>query len=403
MPCQRVLCTVGCNNFEHPPWLPRGHLLDLDTLLMLLFASFPTKNNTFLKLFTMPPRKELSPQMRSRICELHSLNWSAGRIHRKYLEIPISTIRTTIRREALRDDNQTRPRSGRPHALSEEQRDHVYDIISHTNPQIKMRDLLREVNDDCKKRCMQSLLRSMDKKKWLQKKRPFITAKHAEAQLQWAIRHQAYTLNDWMRVSWSDECIVERGVGIKPIWTFTRPRDQIQEGDVQPVRCSGKGVKKMLWAAFGHNRRTGLIPLDGYPLAARGGVTSWVIRALYEAFLPEIVIEGGEFMHDGAGPHRGLIVRDILQEMHIRVMEWPPYSPDLNPIENLWALMKAKLYRLHPELEHAPDTDETLDALIRGAQEAWHNIDNGILYRLATTMGNRVEAVIEAKGWYTKY
>ena len=84
-------------------------------------------------------------------------------------------------------------------------------------------------------------------------------------------------------------------------------------------------------------------------------------------------------------------------------MEWPPYSPALNPIENLWALVKAELYRLHPELEHAPDTEATLDALILGAQEAWHSIDNGILYRLATTIGNRVKAVIDSEGWYTKY
>jgi transposase len=110
------------------------------------------------------------------------------------------------------------------------------------------------------------------------------------------------------------------------------------------------------------------------------------------------MVKGREFMHDRAGPHRGLIIRDILREMGIRVMEWLPYSPDLNPIENLWALMKAELYRLYPELEYAPDTDETLDALIRGAQEAWHNIDNGILYRLATMMENRVQVVLDADG-----
>lgn len=123
-----------------------------------------------------------------------------------------------------------------------------------------------------------------------------------------------------MKVSWSDECTVERGVGIKPIWTFVRPRDQLREGDIHMVRASGKGVKKMLWAAFGHNRRTGLIPLDGDLLAERGGVTSWVIRELYQAFLPNIMVDGGEFMHDGAGPYRGHIVKDILREMGIRVM-----------------------------------------------------------------------------------
>ena len=143
------------------------------------------------------PRVELTPQMRARIVELSSERWSAPRIHRKYPEIPLSTIRFTIKWYPFgTTDFTSKPRIGRPRALTEEQRDHVYDIVTNSNPQIKMRDLLREVNDDCKKRCMQSLLRSMDKKKWIQKKRPYITPAHAQKRLEWAIRHQAYTLND---------------------------------------------------------------------------------------------------------------------------------------------------------------------------------------------------------------
>jgi transposase len=243
----------------------------------------------------------------------------------------------------------------------------------------------------------------MNMRKWRQRNRPKITQAHADARLAWAIEHQNYSEIDWYKVSWSDECTIERGIGVKPVWTFVRPCNQILLKDVHPVRSTGKGVKKMLWAAFGSNRRTGLVPLDGDPLAARGGVSSWVIREVYRAYLPDIMVEGGQFMHDGAGPHRGHIVVDLLRQMGIRVMRWPPYSPDLNPIENLWALVKAEIYRLHPELETAPDNDETLDRLVEAAKEAWHAIDQGILHRLAMTMKHRVDAVIEAKGWYTKY
>jgi len=57
----------------------------------------------------------------------------------------------------------------------------------------------------------------------------------------------------------------------------------------------------------------------------------------------------------------------------------------------------------HPELKHAPDTEETLQRLINAAQQVWHTIDQAILDRLASTMPNRVIAVIKAEGWYTKY
>lgn len=108
-------------------------------------------------------------------------------------------------------------------------------------------------------------------------------------------------------------------------------------------------------------------------------------------------------MHDGAGPHRGHIVRNLLRQMEIKVMKWPPYSPDLNPIKNLWALVKAEIYQLYPELDSAPDNEETLGRLIVASQEAWHSIDIGILHRLAMTMEHRVKAVLDADGWYTKY
>lgn len=77
-----------------------------------------------------------------------------------------------------------------------------------------MRDLLREVDDVVKKRSLQGLLRDMNKEKWLQIRRPAITKDHADSRLAWTRSHEYYILEDWKKVIWSDECTVERGVGI---------------------------------------------------------------------------------------------------------------------------------------------------------------------------------------------
>ncbi len=84
-------------------------------------------------------------------------------------------------------------------------------------------------------------------------------------------------------------------------------------------------------------------------------------------------------------------------------MIWPPYSPDLNPIENLWSVLKQLIYERYPELEHANDTADTLERLIAAAMEVWELVEQRVHYSLSDSMPHRVQAVIEAEGWYTKY
>ena len=108
-------------------------------------------------------------------------------------------------------------------------------------------------------------------------------------------------------------------------------------------------------------------------------------------------------MHDNTPVYTAAIIQTILAELGVEVMIWPPYSPDLNPIENIWALMKSIIYECYPELEKAPNNRETLEQLVKAAKEAWHAIDDRILKHLCESVPHQVQAVLIADGWYTKY
>jgi hypothetical protein len=74
-------------------------------------------------------------------------------------------------------------------------------------------------------------------------------------------------------------------------------------------------------------------------------------------------------------------------------MIWPPYSPDLNPIENLWTLLKQMIYQIRPDLLHMPNNDDTLEILITTVEEAWQQLDFSILEGLSESMPRRVQAI----------
>lgn len=135
--------------------------------------------------------------------------------------------------------------------LNEEQRDHIYSLTI-TDPHIKIRELVDEVDEVVKERSIRKLLNETGRRNWRQLRRPKLTEQHARKRLAWADEYENFTPQDWAKVRWSDECTIERGTGIQPVWTFRRPYEQLVEHDIC-THYTGKKCQTDVLAAFGED------------------------------------------------------------------------------------------------------------------------------------------------------
>ncbi len=99
-------------------------------------------------------------------------------------------------------------------------------------------------------------------------------------------------------------------------------------------------------------------------------------------------------LQDNDPKHKSNLVRNWLFTNGISLLDFPAYSPDLNPIENLWNDLARRV-----EVRPASTVEELQDAIA----EEWERTSSAFLRKLARSMPKRCQAVIDAKGDHTKY
>ena len=88
-------------------------------------------------------------------------------------------LQTTRKSEIERVDNSSKPRSGRPSVITEEERNLMYDIANHEDPYIKWRDLVRTC-ESAHERSVRRLFADMNRRKWRCHCRLYLEEKYAE-------------------------------------------------------------------------------------------------------------------------------------------------------------------------------------------------------------------------------
>ena len=164
-----------------------------------------------------------------------------------------------------------------------------------------------------------------------------------------------------------------------------------------------KDINVMIWDVIYEDGRSDVIIMDRDPDSEKSGYTVNSYLTVLNDQLSRTWQPGMTFMQDNARIHTAKKVKKWFEDEGIPVMEWPPYSPDLNPIEHLWVQLKQWILDHYPELNEMDESEEAYQRLFQVICEGWEAIAQDVINDLIKSMDTRVNSVIRAKGWYIRF
>lgn len=133
----------------------------------------------------------------------------------------------------------------------------------------------------------------------------------------------------------------------------------------------------MFWGSMSYNGVGDLVPVDGSMNQHQ------YLRILNECAFPSgdrLIGEAFILQQDNAPCHKSRMITKCLAEIGVQTLDWPPQSPDLNVIENVWSYIKR--YR-------STDLTRTRDETITEITNAWNEISEEFLHSLVDSVLTR--------------
>ena len=115
------------------------------------------------------------------------------------------------------------------------------------------------------------------------------------------------------------------------------------------------------------------------PDAPHGGYTTKsYIQALRKDLLPYWQ-HSQLFMQDGSRIHTSTAAGTFLAQHYLTTIDWPAYSPDLNPIEHLWWHLKRRMHQFHKKYNNFSVLEEQWDGFCKALKKEWQAIPKRLI------------------------
>uniref|UniRef100_A0AAY5K5G6 Transposase Tc1-like domain-containing protein n=1 Tax=Esox lucius TaxID=8010 RepID=A0AAY5K5G6_ESOLU len=211
------------------------------------------------------------------------------------------------------------------------------------------------------------------------RKDPLLKKAHVQARLKLANEHLNDSEENWVKVLWSDETKIEL-FGINSTHRVWRRRNAAYDlkNTIPTIKHGGGNI--MLWGCFSAKGTGTLHRIKGT-----------MDEAMHRQILGENLLPSARALKMGCGwvfqhdpKHMAKATKEWLKKKHIKVLEWPSQSPDLNPIV-------------------AKRQTRNLNDLEKICKEEWDKISPEMYTNLVANYKKHLTSVIAKKVFATKY
>lgn len=206
--------------------------------------------------------------------------------------------------------------------------------------------------------------------------KPLLTKKHRIERLKFARRNKTTNCN---KVLFTDESTFQLHANAEKFWMKRRNK--------LTIRKVKHPQKIHVWGSFSKDGFGDLVLFTGILNAPK-------MVEIYKSGL----ISSSNFLFDGEWTlqedndpkHTSKLAKKWKEDNLIDRMDWPANSPNLNPIENIWRIMKVKVRKFHPQ--------NTFQLRAAAILLSWRSLPKNLAQNLVNSMPTRIMKVIELQG-----
>lgn len=324
---------------------------------------------------------------RAAIVTLHGLGWT-GRDIAQELHCDEHAVTRWVHRWQETRSLEDGERSGRPRCTTDET-DQKIGLLSDNQPTLTPKDIRREMQLPVSPHTISRRLDEIGLWGCVQESEHDLDEFDLQRRLAFANQYLHWTADQWARVFFSDEThfylghhgrtYVRRPVGASHDPKYMQQEKQLH-GKVSLWGCicaEGLGHAELYTGSLDSTRHRDILRHN-------------LIKS-FRQFSPS-----GPwcFQQDNVRFHTTPETITYLHERGVTLIEWPPWSPDLNPIENLWNELKARVYARFPQ------SMEEMEQFIR---EEWEATDLKFIARICRGMPRRLQLLLDNNGHKISY